>query len=285
MKKEMNRAFAALAATAVLGLQGCGTSSVSKGIADDGRASKLVFPDIQKDAWLKEGTFVNLANLRTVAPGVTKDQLYDQLGRPHFNEGMSGVREWDYIFNFRTGKGNEFITCQYKVIFDKDHKGQSFHWLPASCADQLKEKPPVVVERVVEKPVPVAIPSRIRLSADALFVFDKSGLSDLVPGGQRELDHLADNLHKAGQLERMEVVGYTDRLGSDAYNQKLSEARARTVREYLVSKGMPADKITSRGMGERDPVVQCDQASKVSLIACLAPNRRVEIAVQMLPKT
>ncbi len=127
----------ALGAAALLVLQGCG--SVSKGIDDDGRAAEVVFPDKDRDAWLKEGTFPNPDNLRAVAPGVTKDQLYALLGRPHFNEGLAGVREWDYIFHFRRPEGG-VASCQFKVIFDKDYRGRSFHWLPADCGARPLER-------------------------------------------------------------------------------------------------------------------------------------------------
>jgi len=73
------------------------------------------------------------------------------------------------------------------------------------------------------------------------------------------------------------VTGHTDRIGSDAYNQKLSERRADAVRDYLVSKGVPRDKIEAIGVGKKQPVVQCDQKNFKELIACLQPNRRVEI--------
>jgi outer membrane protein assembly factor BamE (lipoprotein component of BamABCDE complex) len=143
MKNKLNGLNRLLATAAVLALQACGTLSVTplQDLPDNGRPAAVVFPEIQKTAWLKEGVFVNLDRLRMVAPGVTKDQLYDLLGRPHFREGMGAVREWDYIFNFRTGTGNEFSTCQYKVVFDKDALAQSFHWAPAECASVLKPKP------------------------------------------------------------------------------------------------------------------------------------------------
>ena len=105
MKKQVNRAGTALAIAALLALAGCGTSTVSKNISDDGRAGEVVFPNIENDAWLKEGTYPNLDNLRRIAPGVSKDQLYDLVGRPHFRESLFGVREWDYIFNFRVPGG------------------------------------------------------------------------------------------------------------------------------------------------------------------------------------
>jgi len=76
------------------------------------------------------------------------------------------------------------------------------------------------------------------------------------------------------------VTGHTDRLGSDGYNQKLSERRADAVRNYLVSKGVPKDRIETIGMGEKQPVVQCDQKSMKALIECLQPNRRVDVQVK-----
>src|SRR5437016_2609031 len=75
------------------------------------------------------------------------------------------------------------------------------------------------------------------------------------------------------------------RIGSQAYNQKLSERRANAVRDYLVSKGVARDKIETLGMGKTQPVpgVVCNQAypkERKALIECLAPNRRVEVEVK-----
>jgi OmpA-OmpF porin, OOP family len=135
MREKLRFIAPAVMLAAVFTLCGCGTSTVSKGIDDAGVAGELVFPDIQRSAWLKEGTFPSLDALRNIGPGVSKDQLLDRLGPPHFREGFAGVREWDYVFNFRTGK--DVATCQYKVIFDKDYKAGSFHWAPSSCAERL----------------------------------------------------------------------------------------------------------------------------------------------------
>lgn len=76
------------------------------------------------------------------------------------------------------------------------------------------------------------------------------------------------------------VLGYTDLIGSDAYNQKLSQARAQSVVCYLVSKGIPSDKISARGMGKSNPVTgnTCNSVKgHAAVISCLAPDRRVEI--------
>ena len=87
------------------------------------------------------------------------------------------------------------------------------------------------------------------------------------------------------KLELVLVTGHTDRIGSQAYNQKLSERRANAVRDYLVSKGVARDKIETLGMGKTQPVpgVVCNQAypkERKALIECLAPNRRVEVEVK-----
>jgi len=120
-------------------LTGC-SAYVSQGIDDQGRAQEVVFPEIPDQATLPEGTFPRQENLRLVSAGMSKDQLYDLLGRPHFQEGLFGVREWDYVFNFRDASG--VTTCQYKVIFDKDFLARSFHWKPESCATQLAKAAP-----------------------------------------------------------------------------------------------------------------------------------------------
>lgn len=273
MNKQIKAAGTALAIAALLSLAGCGTSTVSKNISDDGRAGEVVFPDIAKDAWLKEGTFPNLDNLRRIAPGVTKDQLYDLVGRPHFRESLFGVREWDYIFNFRVPGGVK--TCQFKVIYDTALRAQSFHWLPANCAELLKVASPTV-ERIAEK---TPMPQRVELSADALFAFGRSGPADLLPQGRRELDALAAGLRGARETSRIRITGHTDRLGSASFNEELSLARATTVRDHLVQAGVPARGMQVQGKGETEPKVQCEQKKREELIACLAPNRRVEIEV------
>jgi len=82
--------------------------------------------------------------------------------------------------------------------------------------------------------------------------------------------------------DNIQVTGHTDRIGSDKYNQTLSEERANAVREYLISKDIPANRITAAGMGESQPVTQasdCTGPRSQKLITCLQPDRRVEIEV------
>ena len=129
-------------------------------------------------------------------------------------------------------------------------------------------------------PAPVTVTKEFNLSSDVLFDFGKSSLK---PEGVTALDGLYEQIKAETPKDGTAlVVGYTDRIGSDASNQVLSEQRAKTVADYLVGKGIPADKVSTQGRGEAEPVTgtQCDAIkAKKELIACLAPDRRVSISV------
>jgi outer membrane protein OmpA-like peptidoglycan-associated protein len=111
----------------------------------------------------------------------------------------------------------------------------------------------------------------ITLSGSVLFA---SGKADVLPAAQSKLDDVANALTKQDPGSRIVVQGYTDSRGSDALNQDLSQRRAETVRAYLVSHGVPSDRITAQGMGPSNPIA--DNASPEGR----ANNRRVEIVVQ-----
>lgn len=85
-------------------------------------------------------------------------------------------------------------------------------------------------------------------------------------------------IFSGGEIVQLKIVGHTDRLGDDNYNMKLSEARAETIRQYLIAKNVPAERITAVGIGESTPLVECNQNKPdETLIRCLEPNRRFEI--------
>ena len=119
---------------------------------------------------------------------------------------------------------------------------------------------------------------KITVAADALFDFNKAVLR---PAGKAKLDELVSKA-KAIKLEVILAVGHTDRVGGDAYNQKLSEKRAAAVKEYLVAKGIEANRVYTEGKGEKQPVTgdKCKGTKKSkALIDCLQPDRRVDIEV------
>jgi len=119
---------------------------------------------------------------------------------------------------------------------------------------------------------------RITLDMDALFPFDKAGAKDLLSQGAAKIRELAAHLKQGYvQIDTLSVTGHTDRLGSDAYNQALSEKRALAVKQFLREQGI-TNVISAYGKGKSVPLAACDKvAPRAALIACLQPNRRVEI--------
>lgn len=128
---------------------------------------------------------------------------------------------------------------------------------------------------------PEIVTKKFAFSSDVLFAFNKA---DLKPAAAQAIDTMTAEVAQSGLANpNFNVAGYTDRLGSDAYNLKLSQKRAETVANYLVSKGVPQTNVSAVGYGEANPVTgsNCDAVKgRKALIACLAPDRRVEVAVQ-----
>jgi OmpA-OmpF porin, OOP family len=127
----------------------------------------------------------------------------------------------------------------------------------------------------VAAPTPKPVTAKATLAADALFDFDKAVLK---PQGKAKLDELVSK-SQGMNVEVIIVVGHTDRFGSDAYNQKLSEKRAAAVKTYLVSKGVEANKVYTEGKGKKQPVTgaECKGPKSKKVIACLERDRRVEV--------
>jgi OOP family OmpA-OmpF porin len=159
------------------------------------------------------------------------------------------------------------------------------YWTPAAaiaeCDPDLVPKPAAQAAAAVAplppapapapKPVPAPAPvmQKVTLSAETLFDFDKSVVK---PEGRRRLDELVAKVAPIN-LEVIIVVGHTDSIGSDAYNQRLSMRRAAAVKDYLVGKGIAANRVTAEGKGEKQPVA--DNRTREGR----AKNRRVEIEV------
>ncbi len=120
-----------------------------------------------------------------------------------------------------------------------------------------------------------------KLESDVMFNFNQSKLK---PEGRQALNQLYSQLSSMDPKDGAVIaVGHTDRIGSEAYNQKLSQQRARAVVKYLMAKGVPSDKISMRGVGKANSVTgtKCDGVKgRAALINCLAPDRRVEIEVK-----
>ena len=117
-------------------------------------------------------------------------------------------------------------------------------------------------------PPPPPAPKKIELSADAYFDFNKATLK---PAGKEKIDAEVVAPMKEHPNLRALVEGHTDSIGSDAYNQRLSERRANAVRDYMVSRGIDAQRIMTKGWGKSKPIAS--NKTKEGR----ARNRRVEI--------
>ena len=252
MKK--NSFFLVLASALVL--SAC-TSTVSRGVQADGQVEELVWPT-QEDSWRDTPLRLPSANIANVRIGLERSNVFDLLDVPHFSE-INGAREWNYIFQRPEYTPENQAVCHMKLIYDNDDRVSAIYWLPEDCANVYGYGEPY------------------RLSADALFDFNGSTLRS---GSQQELDRLVADLKRRGSDSRITVTGYTDRLGSADYNRELSRARADSVRAYLVAAGIPAARIEVEGRGSAQSLSDCsDSLPRAELIACLQPDRRVEITV------
>jgi OOP family OmpA-OmpF porin len=163
------------------------------------------------------------------------------------------------------------------------------YWIPelaiAECDPDLikKEEPKIAI--APPAPVPIEPPKpviKVYIAAAALFDFDESVLR---PEGKKILDEQVVAIMKAHpEVEMVVVVGHADRIGTDDYNQRLSERRAAAGKDYLVQQGIAPERISAIGKGESEPDPEADTANKCKdvkgrekLIACLQPDRRVTI--------
>ncbi|MCX7173380.1 MAG: OmpA family protein [Proteobacteria bacterium] len=167
-------------------------------------------------------------------------------------------------------------------------------WTPARAVEScdpvnkpvavvIPAQKPVQVAEATPAPAKVAVAQsqsrKISFSGDALFAFDKSVLK---PEGKTMLDDMVRQLDGA-TYDTILATGHTDRFGSNQYNQKLSERRAHTVKDYLVSKNVQASRIDAEGKGETEPMTkagECKGKKSAKVVACLQPDRRVDVEVK-----
>ncbi len=238
-----------LLSSVALAVAACGNLSE---VSNEGYIENPVFPKISESAFNHDGSqfgsWPNWQNVRQIERGMNKDQIQSLIGRPHFDEGLYGVREWDYAFNYRENGAHKI--CQFKIGFDKNMNAQSFYWYPNGCNGN----------------------SQFSLSGDFLFDFDKATLT---AKGTEVVDNVAAQL-KETNAQQVKVEGHTDRLGSVAYNLDLSKRRADTVTARLKQQGVTAE-IIPVGLGEAHQVKACRGELGQALRDCLRPNRRVVI--------
>jgi OOP family OmpA-OmpF porin len=227
-----------------------------------------------------------------IGAGYQEDRLNSVVGEssgyaPYINAGV-GVQimlndQWSLQADFRRVHGylrdnnfpiernnNNYLSIGVSYAFDKP---------PVVAVAKYEAPPPPPPAPVVAEvaPMPTAPPpprfEKVVLSSTELFGFDRYNLQ--MP--QPKLDEIAQALVTNTSITNVIISGYTDRIGTAKYNQKLSERRANAVKDYLVSKNVSADRLTAEGKGKSNPVVTCTEKNLHELIVCLEPNRRVEV--------
>jgi outer membrane protein OmpA-like peptidoglycan-associated protein len=232
-----------------------------------------------------------ISQIEFLLDALESNQAGITMDTPRQITGSEAVRPdlWDKIVQL---KSSTSFDCGQRPIAEAEvhlvwagHEKFESSWLNAqtyvrSAEELLRVAQAKIRACELEKNPPVM--EKITLSSDALFEFGDARLS---PSAQWRLGRLADHIRQEGaRLQEVVLVGHTDRLRSDGHherNQILSEQRAESIRQYLIAQGIPEDKIQAIGAGSSQPLVECPTGqSKVRQIACLTPNRRVEIILR-----
>lgn len=156
---------------------------------------------------------------------------------------------------------------------------------PPAAAPAPKQEPPAPPPAAKPAPAAAAPAPAKRCDASVTFQNDETypfAKADLTAAAKSRLDRdVIGRLASCATIEAVVIEGHADRLGSQQFNQKLSERRADNAKAYLVSKGVARDKIETIGMGKTVPAKFCpDDKDRKALIACLAPNRRAIVSIK-----
>ena len=229
-----------------------------------------------------EDSFVGSGSLTALNPNPTKRDTNYKLGlglQYAFNDALAmRVEAERYRIDDAVGNDGDIDLISAGLVF-------RFGGAPPAAPRVEEPAPEPVAKTIVPEPVPAPAPAPVvvpppaprfqkyTLSVTELFAFDSAELQKSQP----KLDEIANVLMNDSTIDDVLIVGYTDRIGSDKYNQKLSERRAEAIKKYLVGKGVKAERLVAKGKGESSPIAGCTGKKNVALIKCLAPNRRVEI--------
>ena len=280
------------------------------------RADKLAFGDIGSSNYhlAKARTWLNFAlseyfvmdnsgvvsaateQAETLLVALESNQTDIPQDTPRQLDGSESVRQdqWDKIAAL---KNHAQFPCGQRHVAEAEvhlvwagHEKTEYGWSHAESyartAENLVYEASVAISDCAEasqiaRETPARVVEKITQSGDALFEFGKARLNSY---SLWRLDKLVDSIKELTTLDGVDLVGHTDHLSKDGkqkFNMLLSRKRAESIKQYLIGKGIPADKISAKGMGSLQPLTKCStKQRKTKHLACLQPNRRVDITLR-----
>ncbi|KGX18110.1 OmpA family protein [Burkholderia pseudomallei] len=201
--------------------------------------------------------------------------------RPDWSTALQEIERVDQRASQSPCKGEDAgrLTVLTDEVWKEQDETHGTRWVHGWAQIERARKLAQQVDRELDACRPATpVPESVALSADALFAFDSA---ELTPEGQSAISELAGRV-KALPLYRLTVTGYTDRIGTDAYNLTLSQRRAEAVARALTTAGVVAGRVETHGLGKAAPIADCPGPVSDEVIACLAPNRRVTISADAM---
>ena len=290
LTRVINKFILSSGVIASIFLVGCGTDGIARVSTKDGYLSetKIQLPKKESDE-IGHIVFIRKEMANKNIPTVfINERVVGSLPIERYSEtlvcpGVQTIRIGTRTDVVKKGQDQSFSVAPgakyYIQVYELNNEDFGYRLVSEQEAAQLQKGPTQshIINR--HQPIcnaPLKVLKSINLAADALFKFDST---QMLPAGQARVDKLIQDIQSMNaQIEKIRIVGHTDRLGSIPYNDRLSLGRSNSVANYMKQRGLNMQ-IETQGNGSREPVTDgCfNVKSRLPLIACLQPDRRVSI--------